>query len=217
MSGDSNVDSIVVLLSCGTVEILLTGDAEIPSEEVMLDTGVLVDIDILKVGHHGSRTSTSDAFLTVVAPEIGIISAGLDSQYGHPHQEVVDSLNMAGVELWHTDISDQDDTIKLVSNCQSAVLTQPSVSTADLTPTPTPATQPTTSATPTPTLAATPTPSDAVSLPYDPQGPDRDCKDFARWEDAQAFYLPSGGPSVDPHRLDGDNDGIACEALAGAP
>jgi len=59
--------------------------------------------------------------------------------------------------------------------------------------------------------------SDDSSLPYDPQGPDRDCKDFIRWEDAQAFYRASGGPSVDPHRLDGDNDGIACEALPGAP
>ena len=108
---------IVVLLSCGRVEILLLGDAEIGSADEMLAVGSLGDIDILKVGHLGSRTSTSPAFLFVVAPEAGIISAGLNSQYGHPHQEVVDRLAAAGVELWDT--SNQDDTVKLASDCQT--------------------------------------------------------------------------------------------------
>ena len=125
LSGDSNVDSIVVLLSCGTVAILLTGDAEIPSEEGMLVAGILLDIDVLKVGHHGSRTSTSDEFLGVIAPEVGVISAGLNSQYGHPNQEVVDRLTEAGVELWHTDISELDDTVALVSDCGVFALEQP--------------------------------------------------------------------------------------------
>ena len=125
LSGDSNVDSIVVLLSCGTVAILLTGDAEIPSEEGMLAAGILLDIDVLKVGHHGSRTSTSDEFLGVIVPEVGVISAGLNSQYGHPNQEVVDRLTVAGVELWHTDISELDDTVSLVSDCGVFALEQP--------------------------------------------------------------------------------------------
>ena len=125
LSGDSNVDSIVVLLSCGTVAILLTGDAEIPSEEGMLAAGILLDIDVLKVGHHGSRTSTSDEFLGVIVPEVGVISAGLNSQYGHPNQEVVDRLTVAGVELWHTDISELDDTVGLVSDCGVFALEQP--------------------------------------------------------------------------------------------
>ena len=119
LSGDSNVDSIVILLSCGTVEILLTGDAEIPSEEDMLAAGVLMDVDVLKIGHHGSRTSSSNDFLAITSPEIGIISAGLDNQYGHPHTEVIDRLDTAGVELLYTDISDADDTIVLSSDCQS--------------------------------------------------------------------------------------------------
>ncbi len=125
LSGDSNVDSIVVLLSCGTVAILLTGDAEIPSEEGMLAAGILLDIDVLKVGHHGSRTSTSDEFLGVIVPEVGVISAGLNNQYGHPNQEVVDRLTVAGVELWHTDISELDDTVSLVSDCGVFALEQP--------------------------------------------------------------------------------------------
>lgn len=51
------------------------------------------------------------------------------------------------------------------------------------------------------------------ALRYDPFGPDRDCSDFATWEEAQAFYLAAGGPERDPHRLDSDRDGIACESL----
>ena len=125
LSGDHNVDSIVLLLSCGTVAILLTGDAEISSEDAMLAAGSLPDIDALKVGHHGSRTSTSDKFLGILSPAVGIISAGFNSQYGHPHQEVVDRLTAAEVELWRTDISELDDTIGLVSDCRVLELEQP--------------------------------------------------------------------------------------------
>ena len=52
---------------------------------------------------------------------------------------------------------------------------------------------------------------------FDPKGPDRNCSDFSRWEDAQAFYEKAGGPDEDPHRLDGDGDGVACQSLPGAP
>lgn len=155
LSGDSNVDSIVLMVSCGTVEILLTGDAEIPSEDAMLAGGLLADIDILKVGHHGSRTSTSDAFLSTLAPEVGVISAGLSNQYGHPHQEVVDRLTLAGVQLWYTDITDQPDTVTLVSNCQTYSLEQAgSTVTA---PTPTPTIEMTATSTPEPTPSVTST------------------------------------------------------------
>ena len=65
---------------------------------------------------------------------------------------------------------------------------------------------------------ATPMPTALPSgLLYDPLGPDRDCGDFPRWRDAQSFYVAAGGPSSDPHRLDGDRDGVACESLPGAP
>lgn len=64
----------------------------------------------------------------------------------------------------------------------------------------------------------TPTaPSLSIDFPYDPSGPDRDCGDFFRWQDAQDLYLAAGGPGIDPHRLDGDRDGVACESLSGAP
>ena len=64
---------------------------------------------------------------------------------------------------------------------------------------------------------AAPTPGPTVALRYDPLGPDRDCGDFSTWREAQDFYLAAGGPATDPHRLDGDNDGMACETLPGAP
>ena len=72
----------------------------------MLAAGVLSNVDVYKVGHHGSRTSTSGPFLAMIAPETGVISAGLNNQYGHPHLEIVDSLAAAGVGLWYTDITD---------------------------------------------------------------------------------------------------------------
>ncbi len=153
LSGDSNVDSIVVLVSCGTIEVLLTGDAEIPSEQDMLTSGVLVDIDVLKVGHHGSRTSTSEEFLTAVVPEVGLISAGLTSQFGHPHQEVVDRLLGAGVDLYHTDTTDQDDTILMTSDCQSVGFARADAQSVSLDPWMSPSE--TSEPTPTPTPSAT--------------------------------------------------------------
>jgi micrococcal nuclease len=82
-----------------------------------------------------------------------------------------------------------------------------------LLPTPTTAPAPTVPPMPQPaqpTASANPTPG---GLPYDPNGPDRDCPDFATHEEAQQFFLAAGGPDSDPHRLDGDHDGIACETL----
>ncbi|MDQ3930146.1 MAG: thermonuclease family protein, partial [Chloroflexota bacterium] len=79
------------------------------------------------------------------------------------------------------------------------------------TPTSPPApTLPPTPSLPQPTAVTNPPPGD---LPYDPNGPDRDCPDFATQEEAQRFFLAAGGPDRDPHRLDGDHDGIACETL----
>ncbi len=64
-----------------------------------------------------------------------------------------------------------------------------------------------------PTATQAPLPTATAGLRYDPNGPDRDCADFATQAEAQAFFIAAGGPEQDPHRLDGDNDGVACEAL----
>ena len=173
LTGDSNVDSLVLQLGCGDVQVLLTGDAEIESELSMLRAGVLRDIDLLKVGHHGSRSSTSQAFLDVIQPEVGVISAGFDSQYGHPHIEVVDRLVVGGVEIFETDTTKAyDDTLKMVSDCRTYSIdgqvfvpvpggTRPA--TENVTPTPNPTSSPTPIPTPTITpqaiATAVPTPS----------------------------------------------------------
>ena len=116
LTGHSNRDSMVLLLSCGSVEVLLMADAEAESEEEMITTGVLVDVDVLKVGHHGSLTSTTQAFLDLVKAEVGVISAGLDNQFGHPHPEV-DRLNATGVEVILSDTTEADDTVSMRSDC----------------------------------------------------------------------------------------------------
>ena len=119
LSRDTNRDSMVLLLDCGEVEVLLTGDAEVQSERAMMDAVALPDIDVLRVGHHGSRTATSQEFLDLLGPEAAVISAGLNSQYGHPHPEVLDRLSDAGVRVWHTDTTEEDDTLHLQSDCRT--------------------------------------------------------------------------------------------------
>lgn len=85
--------SIVMRLSYGEVSLLLTGDIEQDVEHYLVDTmGSRMQSDVLKVGHHGSRTSTSQRFLRAVDPETAVISAGADNRYGHPHPDVVDRL-----------------------------------------------------------------------------------------------------------------------------
>ena len=66
---------------------------------------------------------------------------------------------------------------------------------------------------PSPAQGAGPVSYQQEPLRYDPRGPDRDCGDFATQSEATAFYLAAGGPAIDPHRLDRDGDGVACEAL----
>lgn len=90
---ESNMSSIVARLSYGESSYLLTGDSPIEIEEYLVgQMGSALMSDVLKVGHHGSRTSTSENFITTVSPTYGIISAGKDNSYGHPHKEVVDRL-----------------------------------------------------------------------------------------------------------------------------
>jgi competence protein ComEC len=182
LTGDSNVDSLVLQLGCGDVQVLLTGDSEIESEQSMLSENVLQDIDLLKVGHHGSRSSTSQAFLDVIQPEVGVISAGFDSQYGHPHVEVVNRLNLEGVQIFETDTTEAyDDTLKMTSNCQTYEIggqvfvpvssganpvggnVSPTATPTSLpTPVPTPITTPT--LVPTPTIVATSTGTPNLSI-----------------------------------------------------
>ena len=100
---DVNDNSIVLLLRDGSVDFLFTGDAEVDAEDSMISAGVLSDIDILKVGHHGSRTASSPAFLAITRPELAIYMAGVGNSYGHPHNESIMALTGIGAKIYGTD------------------------------------------------------------------------------------------------------------------
>lgn len=104
LTADTNNNSIVLRASYGAVDFLLTGDVEAAGETAMLASGLRLDAEILKVAHHGSRTSSTEPFLTGVGPAVAIISVGAGNRDGHPHQEVLDRLRMTGATIYRTDI-----------------------------------------------------------------------------------------------------------------
>lgn len=96
---ETNTASVVARVVYGTTEFMLTGDAPSSVEEWVVALGGEVKSDVLKVGHHGSRTSTSELWLAAVQPAYAVVSAGKDNSYGHPHQEVTQTVQAAGAEL----------------------------------------------------------------------------------------------------------------------
>ena len=102
----TNDGSVVMRLTYGETSIMLTGDATSETERLVLESNILedLDVDILKVGHHGSRTSTSENFVQTLTPDYAIISSDGGKKYGHPHKETLETLNSFGVEILRTDI-----------------------------------------------------------------------------------------------------------------
>jgi hypothetical protein len=175
------------------VSVLLPGDATSDSEASMLAAGLALDSDVLKVGHHGSSTSTSTPFLAAVTPEDAVISVGAGNTYGHPAQETLDRLAAVGATVYRTD---QNRTVVLTSDCNTYSIT---TSGPAVTPTVTPVPSP-----PPPT----PTSLEVACGPC--AATDCDCADFDTQAKAQACL--NADPS-DPFHLDGDNDGSPCESL----
>ena len=101
---DLNDYSVVLRLVYGADSFLFTGDAEETSEEEMLSRGYTLSATVLKCGHHGSETSTSQPFLDAVRPQYAVISCGVDNDYGHPDQVTLDRLEAAGAEVFRTDL-----------------------------------------------------------------------------------------------------------------
>lgn len=97
---DNNDASIVLKMTYGDVSFLLTGDAGVALEKEMLQYDVKATV--LKAGHHGSNTSSSEEFIQAVKPEVTILSYGEDNKYGHPHAEVVDRLQAIGSKIYAT-------------------------------------------------------------------------------------------------------------------
>jgi competence protein ComEC len=103
ISDDPNMNSLVLRISYGTIDFLMTGDLGGEGEDALTTSGYPLDAEILKLGHHGSASSTSPAFLARVSPEMGVLFAGEDNPYGHPHKETLDLLKESGVTVYRTD------------------------------------------------------------------------------------------------------------------
>lgn len=110
-----NNNSVVMKLTYGNFTALFTGDMEQYVEERLVrERKASLDADVLKVGHHGSRYSSTDPFLQAVSPEVAVISAGANNSYGHPHQAALERIAAAGAEhIFRTDI---DGTITLTTD-----------------------------------------------------------------------------------------------------
>ncbi len=101
---DANGISLVMKVSYGDIDTLFTGDAEVKNEEFVLrNYPDMLDCEILKVGHHGSSTSSSEEFIYAVSPEVALISVGEGNSYGHPHIETLAVLNSYLDEIHRTD------------------------------------------------------------------------------------------------------------------
>lgn len=215
---DINDGSIVIRLVFGSVAFLFTGDAEAVAETEMLDSGRNLQAQILKLGHHGSSSSSTLEFLQAVDPEIAIWSAGQDNDYGHPHPSTINRLAQLGIETHGTAtegtiIVCTDGQTYHLGACETPAfnfqLRIPGVSnepvptsTSTSTPTPTATTQseatatntPTATSTSTSTATSTPTATPTPTATTPSQGPcpcnanTLNCSDFDTQPEAQACF-----------------------------
>lgn len=95
---DLNNYSLVCMFEAGGTRVLMMGDAEAQIEEALLASGADLDCDILKLGHHGSSSSSTPAFLRAASPETAIVSCAKENDYGHPHREPLEALAALGVD-----------------------------------------------------------------------------------------------------------------------
>lgn len=102
---NANDHSIVLLLEYNLIQALFTGDLEKGGEQALLDSGLITDVEVLKVGHHGSKTSSIPDLIVTSRPEISVISAGKNNTYGHPHPQVLRTLEENGSLIVRTDVS----------------------------------------------------------------------------------------------------------------
>ena len=108
-----NNTSIIIRLVFGQNSFLFTGDAFKSVERKIVERGLAINSNVLKVGHHGSKTSSAKEFIESVFPEVAVIQAGKNNPYGHPHQETLEVLEEYDITVLRTDI---DGDIKIMSN-----------------------------------------------------------------------------------------------------
>jgi len=128
---DVNNNSLVLKVTYGEISFLFKGDVERASEIDMVESGLDLSANVLKVSHHGSSTSTTYPFLREVMPEIAIISVGANNQYGHPHDDTLSRLRDADVRVYRTDLQGdiiiRSDGVNLIVETQrnADILTNP--------------------------------------------------------------------------------------------
>jgi competence protein ComEC len=111
---DNNAASIIVKFSDGEIDYILTGDApRTVEDELVALLGSFLDSEVLKIGHHGSDTSSSDLFLNMVTPEVSVIQVGKDNRYGHPSTRVLGRLRKRNIPVLR---NDEHGDIRLVGN-----------------------------------------------------------------------------------------------------
>lgn len=120
-SDDLNDNSLVMDVSIDGIHYLFTGDIGIEKEQQIITTYPDLIVDVLKVGHHGSNTSSSTTFINHTQPKVALISCGLNNQYGHPHQSVLDTLMSYGVKIYRSDL---DGMVKLRHYGKNVVIYQ---------------------------------------------------------------------------------------------
>lgn len=111
VDGNTNNYSIVLKVSFGQMDMIMTGDAETEVEKIILESGTYIDAEILKVGHHGSDTSSSEAFLDAISPDYALISCKVGNKYEHPIKSTMDKLEERNIEVYRTD------------ECESVIMT----------------------------------------------------------------------------------------------
>jgi competence protein ComEC len=119
---DPNENSTVIQIRFGDVTFLLTGDIEQHAERAIIEmlSNDELQSDVIVVAHHGGRTSSSAAFLDAVSPSVAVIPVGLDNQYGHPHDEVMQRLRFRGITIHRTDL---DGTVEMISDGEQYTVT----------------------------------------------------------------------------------------------
>lgn len=115
-----NDDSVVLMLKYDETKILLSGDIEARAERQIILSGANLDADILKIAHHGSKTSTIKEFLYEVSPQVAVIQVGTKNRYGHPSPEVLKRLENYDIKYYRTDV---DRDIKIISDGQNFQVT----------------------------------------------------------------------------------------------
>jgi len=101
--GGINNNSIIIRLDHGYTSFMFTGDAERQAELALISSGMPIEANVLRVGHHGSRTSSIPEFLDAVNPDVAVISVGANNQHGHPNRDVIDNLVARNIQIFRTD------------------------------------------------------------------------------------------------------------------